>query len=644
MKRSKFNLTHLHSTTGEAGYLIPFFLQSTLPGDRYRISLTSFIRAQPMLAPLMHQVKFYTQYWFVPYRILWDNWEDFITGGADLDYTPNFPYIRLPSAEAGTLHDYFGFPLKQEGVEVSAMPYRAYVEIWNTRYRDEDLQSELSISYGDGLDNFTSTALLSPSWKRDYFTTARPFTQRGVDVSVPVYQTSATSEWHNHQYSLYMWLGDDIPDIDPNWSIKVYYATNTGEPSGEPLINMSGSNGDKISKFVNNVHTAVGTDSGGAWLRGFSNAFEACVNAAIAGGQFDAVLPTNTENVGAYNFCAKVTKSATGGVKIGVISHSFYIEMTNFPIGVKWNFRADTTVNASGVNWTWVNGASGNKPVTISVGAYSWENNSNWVEFRNTATSASFYFSSGASGIVQIRDLRASSALQRYAERSLQWGNRYEEFIQREFGIKPRDSRIQRPEYLGGGSGNLQISEVLQTAEGADTGVGTMRGHAVAGVGQRPIKFTCPEHGLILGLISIRPVPVYTQGIEREFLKRSRLDFFTPELANIGMQEVLQQELYATKDNKETIFGYSDRYQEYRYRKPMVTGQFRTDLAFWNMARHFSSAPLLNASFINMSSSVSSFKRPFAVQSDATHSFLMMLRNNVRAWRPIPKRAKNILR
>ena len=75
MKRSKFNLTHTHSTTADAGQLIPFLLQPTLPGDRFRIGLKNFIRCQPMVAPLMHEVYFYTQYWYVPYRILWANWE-----------------------------------------------------------------------------------------------------------------------------------------------------------------------------------------------------------------------------------------------------------------------------------------------------------------------------------------------------------------------------------------------------------------------------------------------------------------------------------------------------------------------------------------------------------------------------------------
>ncbi|QIR82397.1 major capsid protein [Chicken microvirus mg8_102] len=629
MKRSKFNLTHLHSTTGEAGFLIPFFLQSTLPGDRYRLSLTSFVRAQPMLAPLMHQVKFYTQYWFVPYRILWDNWEEFITGGQDLTSAPNFPVVTSPAGgwQAGSLADYFGFPIKQAGIEVSAMPFRAMAEIWNTRYRDEDIQPEVAISYADGKDTTTSTTLLSPSWKRDYFTTARPFTQRGTDITVPITSSDNTTQYyHKHQYTARFVFGlFDNLDISQS-SIKIEKLYGTAHIYNETF---TGTNIRNIPQNIwNDIRTAFLSDSSESYRTQLSTeAFDALKSAPL------------NENRRIF--------FTTGTLNFLDAPNSIRVTLSSFPVLVRYSFNEDTTVPQPGADTGLLfDGARvfDNDGPGTAGGFAMYLIDSSLSNVAPYDMKLTIYATLSQSGQVSIRDLRASSALQRYAERSLQWGNRYEEFIQREFGIKPRDSRIQRPEYLGGGSGNLQISEVLQTAEGADTGVGTMRGHAVAGVGQRPIKFTCPEHGLIIGLISIRPVPVYTQGIEREFLKRSRLDFFTPELANIGMQEVLQQELYATAGNKDVIFGYSDRYQEYRYRKPMVTGQFRTDFAFWNMARQFSQPPALNPDFLDMSKSRASFKRPFAVQSDATHSFLMMLRNNVRAWRPIPKRAKNILR
>lgn len=580
MKKSKFNLSYLNSTTGNAGYLIPFLLQPTLPNDTFRFSLSSFIRAQPMVAPLMHEVKFYTQYWFVPNRIIWDDWEQFITGGGDLTASPAFPVLKAGTQfEVGSLGDYFGFPTGVDVGGISVLPFRAYAEIWNTRYRDEDLQSEIKISYDSGDDNITSLKLMSPSWKRDYFTTARAFTQRGPQISVPVGAGSGTITKHGAwSFNTGVYKSKSITPPIPN--SVMYPSDNITALSIIEVI--SGSfvyNSDsKELKFTGSLRLYYGA--------------------------------SKTNDLNSVTIVFDMTSANPASMPL---QDSSYTDNLNGFSG----FEAGSVQIGNNIN-------------SVSISLVQSQSYSPYTSTSNTL------------GSISIRDLRASSALQRYAERSLEWGNRYEEFIQREFGIKPRDSRIQRPEYLGGGSGTLQISEVLQTAEGQDTGVGTMRGHGIAGVSQRPIKFRAPEHGIVIGLISIRPKPVYTQGVPREFLKKSRLDFFTPELANIGMQEVLERELYFTPTNGNSIFGYSDRYAEYRYNQPKVTGEFRSTLSFWNMARQFDAPPVLNASFIDMSSSQKAFSRPFLSQN--THQFLMMLRNNIKAYRPVPKRARNILK
>lgn len=577
MKRSKINLTHLHSTTMDAGYLVPILLQECLPNDNFRISMDAFVRASPMVAPLMHQVNFYTQYWFVPNRILWDNWSGFITGGEDGTYAPAFPTIVAPTGgfKTGSLADYFGFPIGQEGIEVSALPFRAVAEIWNTRYRDEDLQDEIPISYEDGIDSTTSTALLSPSWKKDYFTTARNATQRGVQVSVPIDSGGGVGTHHYECLIRIMLTPGDVPA------------------------------GTIVSEYS-------GTYSSPGNFCGVPPTLD----------QVKAIFPDPTQ----YEDRIAIS---TGLPAISSSAAEGYPRPVHYTFCVV--FMKKQLVEGVVTTPTWT-GSSGpyichqGNDVLQSSGEYIYKS-----------------ISIKTAGLLDIRDLRTASALQRFAERSLLWGNRYEEFIQREFGIRPRDSRIQRPEYLGGSKSALQITEVFQTAEGVDTGVGTMRGAGVATPRQRSIRFTCPEHGIIVGFMSIRPAPVYTQGIHREWLKRSRLDFFLPELANIGMQEVYQQELYATKDNKDVVFGYSDRYQEYRYRAPKVTGEFRTSTYnSWNMARFFDAPPVINSSFINMASSTASFKRPFADRT--ANSYLVMLRNNVQAYRPIPKYAKNILK
>lgn len=641
MKRSKFNLTHTHSTTADAGQLIPFLLQPTLPGDRFRIGLKNFIRCQPMVAPLMHEVYFYTQYWYVPYRILWDNWEDFITGGGDLASSPSFPYVTAPSGgwQPGSLADYFGFPVKQAGIEVSAMPFRAYSEIWNTRYRDEDLQTDVNIVYTDGKDTETNTDILSPSWKRDYFTLARPWTQRGADILVPVTDGGHGAQIiHKHTISyrvaLFIW---EMYGFNPNVGNPETYDFSTAD------IYFNG-----VSyEYDGNTKTYNASTSTPAEKAEFI----ATLRRIFHGDGWTGSIPySNIENA-IRNWSStspqEVPISAESEITLTRIISSANVQnlvLKNWKFHLYAFISNDETVSSIGVSDNFSGGSIYDERTDDTV----WVNfnGTTACEYRNGAPICQYvaYVTLSQTGSVSIRDLRTSSALQRYAERSLKFGNRYEEFIQREFGVKPRDSRIQRPEYLGGGRGILNISEVLQTAEGTDTGVGTMRGHGIASVAQRPIRFKSPEHGIIIGLLSIRPKAVYTQGIEREFLKRSRLDFFTPELANIGMQEVLTQELFATSTNKNSIFGYNDRYQEYRYHKPLVTGEFRDTLNYWNMARVFDNAPNLNDEFINMEYSSEVFKRPFAVQDQSYHSFLIMLENVIHAWRPIPKRAKDILK
>lgn len=628
MKRSKFNLTHLNSTTLDAGYLVPFLLQPTLPNDKFRIGLSTFIRAQPMLAPLMHEVEFFTQYWFVPNRLVWDNWESFITGGDDLNSTPSFPYVvsRESDIKVGSLWDYFGFPL-QTGIEVSALPFRALSLIWNTRYRDEDLQQEVPISFADGLDNTTSRKLFSPCIRKDYFSVSRPYTQRGADIFVPVTQgESSVQVIHKHTIKCSLIVG--------------FSARGNLEKELEPMLYS-----DATLVLKAGATPIAYKTNRDAFMASLSDDMDnypaATINIQLPdidiNNYLDKVVPGKV-NYFPIKLSTPVTYAAVGDSPV----------VTNQNIVLRMEISSDETVPAMGVNpaYSFSTPATGtvyNRTTAFLTPYIGWT-----IPIKEVPAARvqllTRYVALSSTGAISVRDLREASALQRYAENSLKYGNRYEEFIQREFGISPRDSRIQRPEYLGGGRGLLNISEVLQTAESTDSGVGTMRGHGVGSISQRSIRFTSPEHGLIIGLLSIRPKLVYTSGVDREFLKRSRLDFFTPELSNIGMQEVLTQELYAISTNKGSVFGYSDRYQEYRYHKPLVTGEFRGNLNFWNMAVEFSTQPELNAEYVDMATYAENWKRPFQVQDDSAHAFIVMLKNHIRAYRPIPKRAKDILK
>lgn len=211
---------------------------------------------------------------------------------------------------------------------------------------------------------------------------------------------------------------------------------------------------------------------------------------------------------------------------------------------------------------------------------------------------------------------REALALQRYAEARARYGSRYVEYL-RYLGANPRDSRLQRPEMLAGGSARVNISEVLQSANEAASdrfGVGDLYGHGVAATRSNAYTRTLEEHMYVLSVLSVRPKAVYTNGMHRTFMRRTRDEFWQKELEHVGQQEVWQGEVYADGTDDYDTFGYSDRYADYRTIPSGVSGQFRGTLDYWHLGRMFASEPALNESFVECDPS----KRIFNVQSDDT--------------------------
>lgn len=187
MKRSKFSLSFRKLFTCDMGELIPCGLVEVLPGDSIQQATSMLVRAQPMLAPPMHPVDVRIHHWFVPHRLVWDSWENFITGGPDGLNASAFPTITIAGgASVGSLADYLGVPTGVAGISVSALPFRGYALIWNQWYRDQDLETAVAMVKTDGADATTSTALLNCDWEKDYYTSARPWEQKGPTVTVPL--------------------------------------------------------------------------------------------------------------------------------------------------------------------------------------------------------------------------------------------------------------------------------------------------------------------------------------------------------------------------------------------------------------------------------------------------------------------------
>lgn len=233
-----------------------------------------------------------------------------------------------------------------------------------------------------------------------------------------------------------------------------------------------------------------------------------------------------------------------------------------------------------------------------------------------------------------IADLRLAFQVQKWMERNMRAGTRYTEYLQAHFGVSPRDSRLQRPEYIGGVKSPVIISEVLQTSETGETPQGNLAGHGISVSRQHGGRYRSEEFGLILGMLSVMPRSMYSQGVDRQFIRQTRYDFYSPEFAHLSEQAVYKGELFIDGTSADgEIFGYQARYQEYRSRQSKPVGKLRGDLGYWNLSRDFATRPALNQSFIEVESQVLK-ERFLAVPSEP--AFLVTVGNRVIASRPMP--------
>ena len=207
---------------------------------------------------------------------------------------------------------------------------------------------------------------------------------------------------------------------------------------------------------------------------------------------------------------------------------------------------------------------------------------------------------------ITINELREAFQIQRLLERDARGGTRYIEIIKAHFSVTSPDARLQRPEYLGGGSTPVNISPIASTVPTTvtqETPQGTLAAVGTASVNGHGFTKSFTEHCTIVGLVSVRADLTYQQGLNRMFSRNTRYDFYWPALSHLGEQAVLTKEIYASgTGNDDLVFGYQERYAEYRYKPSVITGLFRSNapqsLDAWHLSQDFAAPPVLNAAFI----------------------------------------------
>jgi len=204
-----------------------------------------------------------------------------------------------------------------------------------------------------------------------------------------------------------------------------------------------------------------------------------------------------------------------------------------------------------------------------------------------------------------INQLREAFQIQKLYERDARGGTRYIEILKSHFGVTSPDARLQRPEYLGGGTTPVLVTPVPQTSAvpSQPTPQGNLASFGTANISNNGFVKSFVEHSIVIGLVSVRADLHYQQGLNRMFSRSTRWDFYWPALAHIGEQAVLNKEIYAQGTSAdENVFGYQERFAEYRYKPSQISGQFRSNFAqtldSWHLAQNFASLPSLNSTFI----------------------------------------------
>ena len=237
-----------------------------------------------------------------------------------------------------------------------------------------------------------------------------------------------------------------------------------------------------------------------------------------------------------------------------------------------------------------------------------------------------------------INSLRQAFQLQKFLERDARGGTRYTEIVRSHFGVVSPDSRLQRPEYLGGGSVPVVVNAVQQTsATESATPQGNLAGYGTVSSNSNGFSKSFTEHCIVMGLVSVRADLTYQKGIPKMFSRSTREDFYFPVFSHLGEQAVLQKEIFASgvPAEDELVFGYQERYAEYRYYPSKITGKLRSSdaesLDIWHLSEDFATAPTLSDSFIQSNPPID---RVVAV-TDEPH-FIFDSYINMKCVRPMP--------
>lgn len=561
IKRSMFPRTQDHKTTMSAGLLYPIFCDEVYPGDTYSVDTASVVRMSTPIHPVMDNCYLDCYWFFVPARLTWEHWKEFMGESPSEPYVNpieySIPMLKAPvnagygGRDAGipykSLLDYLGVPPGHTPEEVNALPVRGFCLIWNEWFRDQNLQNSIFVPLDDSDRYYAYVSPYAPDDKKSL-------------------AWDNNNKTYSDAYVRNCCVGGDLPPVN---KYHDYFTSALKEPQKGEAVPIP--------------------------LSGF---------APVYGNE---LMPGSYSSEEHYE-AVEVTR-ADGS-----------LQSNSGTLGYDDEGYLHTRSNSNFDN-------EGNNDIT----------------FNNLAAdlSKTQLFST-------ISDLRYAFQLQKFLEADNRGGTRYRELLRQHFNVVSPDATQQVPEFLGGKRIPINISQVLQTsATNEVTPQGNTAAYSLTSDKYSAFTKSFTEHGWLYCCACLRSEHTYTQGLERMWSRKNKLDFYFPEFANISEQPIYNRELYLSYDNDVTyagwekdkeIFGYQEPWAELKYKPNRVSGEFRPEypqsLDIWHYGDDYSECPVLSSEWIRETRA--NIDRTLAVSSDVSDQFICDFYFKVNTTRILP--------
>lgn len=684
IKRNAFDLSHQNNLTMQMGVLYPCLCQEVIPGDTFKIDTAFGIRMLPLLFPIQTKIRVDLHYFYVRNRNLWDDWQNFITSSNSNYQFPTLSPRENTFTGTGSLYDYLGCPTRVFTPENSKKRIYSNVQSGEneTVYLSHDgnsfsfgfISEDYSQKVVTGVDKGKAVAVLylndiqkDHGFNVDTFLSLNPDETLEISINgVPFSQQftnktlyASICDNHNNSISNITIFSQQITPTDRFWSGTLTFKNISNKVVKLDLLNQN----TKLVLYVDSVPTNNGFDYNTP-----SRVESIFIQRAYKEGDYIWSNQTNLK-LSALPFRAYES-----------IYNSFYRDQRNNPFKINGvvtpNKYLPSTAGGYDSNIyqlrrrNWEQDAfttclpqpqQGPAPVIgmSATGMATMQDDDGKLYQVKLITDSSgdriVNFETGAdvpSNIKQsalnlvnngftINDFRNANSLQRWLECNYRNGLKYKDQIASHFGVDIQYATLDMPEFLGGVSQFINVDQINQMSETQDNPLGSYAGQgSCIGKQSHTINKYCDEHGFIIGIISINPVPVYSQNLPKHFLKTGQLDYYFPEFGHIGYQPITYNEvcpLQASLDSTgNQVLGYQRPWYEYLQSFDEIHGLFRTDFKDFVLQRQFKERPSLTPEFLTISES--QLNDVFAVQSsENADRFLGQIHFNIIAKRPIPR-------